>query len=412
MILSALCGLGADLGAIEHTINVFFPETIHFQIENVRASGLAGTRVTVHAEHRHAHEETWPDAQPHAHTHASHAHHGDHRGIAEIRQLLSADALSPRVRGHATAVFQALAEAEAAVHGCAPETVHFHEVGAWDSVADVVGTCLALEQLGIDGVSCGPLPSGTGTLHCAHGEMPNPAPATQALLAGMTVTQTDEPFELVTPTGAALLGVLSKAMKPVPSTATAGKSALGFGTRTLLRRPNVLRATRLTTDEPADGLVVLETNLDDCNPEWIGALVSELLTCGALDVWQVPVTMKKSRSGILLGVLARAADAAALRERIFRSTTTFGIRFYAVDRETLDRRIEPVATPWGDVPVKIGIFRGETITVAPEHDVCAETAQRHGVAVRRVYDAARHAWFEKQPHVVATAQGVPPHHPL
>jgi len=411
MILAALSGLGADLAAIERTINAFFPETLHFHVEPVRAAGLAGTRVSVQAKHRHAHEETWPDVEsPHAHGHAH-----DHRRFADIEKLLADAPVSPRVRGQALDVFRALAEAEASVHGCAPGEVHFHEVGAWDSVADVVGTCLALEQLGVEGVSCGPLPSGTGTLHCAHGEMPNPAPATQLLLAGLTVTQTDEPFELVTPTGAALLGVLSRTAGPVAATATVGKSALGFGSRTLLHRPNVLRATLMAPGEPTEGLLVLETNLDDCNPEWVGALVSDLLADGALDAWQTPIAMKKNRAGILLSVLARTVDAPALRERIFRATTTFGIRCHAVDRETLDRRIEPVQTPWGDVPVKIGLLRGEALTAAPEHDACAALARQHGVAARRIHDAARQAWFSKNPSALgADGQRQPsssPDHP-
>lgn len=403
MILSALAAAGADFSIIEQNLNAFFPERLHFHTDPASSAGLNGLRVTVHAAHHPHHDDSeWPDAHGHGHTHAhpAHAHPAGthtHRGLAEIEHLLAHAPISDAARTLALAVFRKIAEAEAKIHGKTPDTVHFHEVGAWDSVADIVGACLALEQLGVSGVACGPLPAGTGTIRCAHGEMPNPAPATLELLAGMAVTQTDEPFELVTPTGAALLHVWTHTLAPLPATTTVLRSAFGFGSRTLNGRPNVLRATLLAAAEAespaaADGLLVLETNLDDCNPEWLGALTADLLKRGALDVWQMPATMKKGRPGTVLSLLATVADAAALREWIFRSTTTFGIRFYPVQRETLERRFESVRTPWGDVPVKIGTLRGDDITVSPEHDACASLAQANGLAPRHVYETAKHAF--------------------
>ncbi|MCL2105364.1 MAG: LarC family nickel insertion protein, partial [Kiritimatiellaeota bacterium] len=296
MILSALAALGADINAIEKTINSFFPAQLHFHLAPASGGGLNGLRVTVHAEHHHHHHHgEWPDAgrtpsaettesrpfaqsddPPHVHHHP-HPHESPHahRGLTEITALLEGAPLSEATRKRAIDVFTALAGAEAKIHGKTPDTVHFHEVGAWDSVADIVGACLALEQLGVSGVSCGPLPAGTGTIHCAHGEMPNPAPATQELLAGMRVVQTDEPFELVTPTGAALLRTWTHTLAPVPPTATVVKSAFGFGTRTLDNRPNVLRATLLEVSPPDEtptrpldssfqkgALLVMETNSD------------------------------------------------------------------------------------------------------------------------------------------------------
>ena len=433
MILAALAALGADLDAVEATLAGFFPERLHFHTEAAGASGLHGLRVSVHAEHHHAHEDVWADAESreqrvvessgelpdalvagreslvdhghgHAHAHHHHGHHPHehhghahhhhehaHRGLREITQLLEGSPLAASTRALALDVFQALAEAEAKIHGKTPETVHFHEVGAWDSVADIVGACLALEQLGVRGVSCGPLPSGIGTIRCAHGEMPNPAPATQELLAGMTVTQTDEPHELVTPTGAALLRTWTRTLAPVPAKTAVVRSAFGFGRQTLDSRPNVLRATLLTDacENADDDLLVLETNLDDCNPEWLGALTSDLLERGALDVWHTAATMKKGRPGIVLSVLADAARAAALRDWMFRATTTFGIRSYTVQRETLTRRFEQAATPWGDVPVKVGSLRGEDITISPEHEACAALASANGVTLRQVYESAK-----------------------
>ena len=401
MILSALAALGADIPAVEKTINAFFPEHLHFHTDTASVAGLNGLRVTVHAEHHEHHDDSeWPDAHgaPHGHGHHGHGHTHGHRGLAEIEHLLTHAPLSDATRTLALGVFRKLAEAEAKIHGKTPATVHFHEVGAWDSVADIVGACLALEQLGVCGVSCGPLPAGTGTIRCAHGEMPNPAPATQELLAGMAVSQTSEPFELVTPTGAALLRVWTHTLAPLPAETTVVRSAFGFGSRMLSGRPNVLRATLLSEPAaamrpglPDEALLVLETNLDDCNPEWLGTLTADLLERGALDVWYTPAVMKKGRPGTVLSVLAEAPKAAALREWVFRSTTTFGIRSYAVQRETLDRRFENVATPWGEVPVKIGSLRGEDLTFAPEHSACALLALSNKIAPRQVYEAAKQA---------------------
>jgi uncharacterized protein (TIGR00299 family) protein len=399
MVLSALAALGADLAPIEKTLAAFFPERLHFHAEPASDAGLHGLRVTVHAEHHEHHDDSeWPDAHSHGHGHGHpHAHGHEHRGLSEIEHLLAHAPISEAARSLALGVFRHLADAEAKIHGKTPDTVHFHEVGAWDSVADIVGSCLALEQLGVSGVACGPLPAGTGTIRCAHGEMPNPAPATQELLAGMPVTQTQEPFELVTPTGAALLRTWCHTLAPLPATATLIRSAYGFGSRKLSGRPNVLRATLLGEAAPSAAaeedagadLVVLETNLDDCNPEWLGALTGDLLERGALDVWHTPIVMKKGRPGTLLGVLAPAAQAAALRERIFRSTTTFGIRYYPVQFEALERRFETARTPWGDVPVKVGSLRGDAITRSPEHAACAALARERGLTARQVYEAAK-----------------------
>lgn len=450
MMLAALAGLGADIPAIEKTINGFFPENLHFKVSAAADAGLNGLRVEVHAHGRHDHDDReWPDAHSHGvhshghdhdhshgheHSHDHHAHdhdhahghahshdhdhahghshdhghahghshdHGghEHRGLPEIAALLESSPLSEKTRRLALEVFRELAVAEAKIHGKTPETVHFHEVGAWDSVADIVGTCLALEQLGVCGVSCGPLPAGVGTINCAHGAMPNPAPATQELLRGMVVTQTDEPFELVTPTGAALLRVLTRTMEKVPAELCPLKNAFGFGHFKLKGRPNVLRATLAEAageTAPATKAVVLECNLDDCNPEWLGALASDLLEMGALDVWHTPVTMKKGRPGTVLSVLACAAAAADMRDKIFRSTTTFGIRWYTVERETLERSVTEVATTYGAVPVKIGLLRGERVIAAPEHDVCAALAREAGVTPRQVHEAAQKAVFNSE----------------
>lgn len=394
MILAALAALGADLKAIETKLREFFPESLHFHTETVSQSGVCGMHLTVHAHAHHQDEAQWQEAgdvHTHGHTHA-HAHH-HHRSYAEIRSLIESAPLSDWVRSNALSVFSTIADAEGKIHGKSPEEVHFHEVGAWDSVADIIGAILAMEQLGISGISCGPLPSGVGTIHCAHGEMPNPAPATQLLLAGMSILQTEEPFELVTPTGAALLNTLSHQLQPVPATTVVLRAGIGFGTRVLTNRPNLLRATLLegTEENPAheNPLLVMETNVDDASPEWLGALLPNLLQNGALDVWCTPILMKKGRPAATLSVLAKADDAARLREQIFRETGTFGIRFYPVEREILDRHLETRQTPWGPVGMKIGLLRGEPIAEAPEFEDCRAVAEKAGIPLRNVYDAAK-----------------------
>ena len=410
MLLSALVSLGADAQAIEQQINAFLPQKIHFHCEPASASGLHGIRVTVHAEHAGAHDvSVWPDAHHHhhaeehshphdaapahvhGHDHHAHAPHTHvHRGLNEIAALLDGAALTPATRTLALRVFRTLAEAEAKIHNKTVETVHFHEVGAWDSIADIVGCCIALEQLDVQGVSCGPLPAGIGTIHCAHGEMPNPAPATQELLAGMQVVQTDEPFELVTPTGAALLRVWTQTLAPVPAVTSILKNGFGFGMRQFAHRPNVLRATlseAVSCASTTETLTVLETNLDDCSAEIVAHVAQTVLQQGALDVWQVPIVMKKGRAGILLSVLCDSDKAAALRQTLFEGTTTFGIRSYAVEREALAREMQTVQTHYGEIPVKIGSYQGRVVTRAPEYEACAAAARQHNVSIRSVYEA-------------------------
>ena len=399
MILSSLAALGVDMAAVEKALS-FFPEPLHFHVDPAADSGLNGLHVSVHSHH-HLDEAHWQE-EGHSHTghdeghaHADHDeghHHHEHRSLPEILTLLAGSPLPPAVIEQASAVFRELAAAEAQIHGKTPETIHFHEVGAWDSVADVVGSCLALHLLGVEGVSCGPLPCGVGTIHCAHGEMPNPAPATQLLLAGMAVTQTDEPHELVTPTAAAILRVWTK--KVVPATVVIERAGIGFGSHPLDHRPDILRATLLSSASAPDvsvgeePLLVLEANLDDSTPEILGDLLARLLAAGARDAWCTPILMKKGRPATLLSVLCGTSQSASLRELIFRNSTTFGIRWYPIERETLQRRTITATTPWGAVPVKVGTYHGEDITFHPEYDACQALALKSGVPLRAILSSA------------------------
>ncbi len=423
MLLGALLDLGADLAPMTQIAGKMLPEGIEISQAAAADRGLHGTRATVriagapattwieasdraggHEEHAHARaaaaelgrQQHHGKAEHGRHEHAPHQHtHAPHRGLADILKLLDHPALPDIARRLAVATFKRLAAAEAGVHGVTPEEVHFHEVGAADAIADVVCCCLALEQLGVQGVRVGPLPAGYGTISCAHGEMPNPAPATLRLLEGCEIVQVDEPFELVTPTGAALLATWRDALPPPPARGRVARSGYGFGQRALNHRPNVLRATLYEADERQAGgageesLTLLETNLDDCNPQWIGDLIERLLAAGARDAWATPIVMKKGRPALLLSALCEPESAAPLQNLIFAATPTFGVRALTVARTALQRRIETVATPFGPVRMKIGLLEGREITRTPEFEDCAARAREADVTPRQVAEAAR-----------------------
>ena len=387
MILGALIDLGVDQQVIQSAIASLGAGTVHLHGAPAIERGISGTRVTVHA-----HEDGHAD-HDHGHSH-SHKHehaHAPHRGLAEIRELIMAAALPPPVQEMALRVFQRIGEAEAAIHGVPLESIHFHEVGALDSIADIVGSCLALHLLHVDEVTVGPLPMGYGTITCAHGVYPNPAPATQALSKGLPVVAVDEPFELVTPTGAALLSEWQTGSRPRAG-ARIARIGYGLGQRTLQHRANVLRATLLESaaaDVTPDTCLVLECNIDDATPEIVGALTGRLLEAGALDVFTIAAQMKKQRPGMLLTVLCQPEDRDRMLDLIFVESTTFGVREYPVRRTILERRTDTVETDYGPVRVKKGRWRGREVTVSPEMEDCMARSAEHGVSVRQVYEAAK-----------------------
>lgn len=378
MILAALASLGVDLREVQDTVAGLAPEGVVLRVEEVSSHGLHGIRVTVEADD--------PPAPGH--------HHSPHRHLADIRELIEGASLSASVRATSLRVFERIAEAEAEVHATTVESIHFHEVGALDSIADIIGGCLALETLGVDRVVVNPLPLGCGTVDCAHGTYPTPAPATSLLLRGFPVTPTDEPFELVTPTGAALLTTWASDT-PAPAGSRILAMGHGFGHRTLNQRPNLLRATLYEADAEVGGesgesedCLVLECQVDDTQPELLGALMDQLLGAGVLDAYYTPVQMKKQRPGTLVTVLAAPAQRAPLVDLLFRETTTFGVREYTTRRTVLDRRIQTVETVFGPVRIKIGSRQDEDITLAPELEDCRTLAAERGVPVRAVYEAA------------------------
>ncbi len=374
MTLAALFDLGVSPDLVRAELAKLDVGEYRIEVQPADQNGMHGTRVDVHTEE---------------HDHDHHGHHA-HRAFSDIRRMIESSGLAGGAKGRALSVFQRLAEAEALVHRTAVDEVRFHEVGAVDSIVDIVGACVALESLGVAGVAVGPLPAGYGTAHSAHGVLPIPAPATVELLKGMPVVQTDEPFELVTPTGAALLSTWKTLDAPPPGSRMLAVG-YGFGRRKLNSRPNLLRACLLDAPEAAAegaGCLVMECNIDDMAPELVGALVPRLLDAGALDAFVTPVQMKKQRPGVLLTVLCRPGSRALVLDVLFAESTTFGVREYDVRRTELDRRHVAVATPYGSVRVKIGSRGGRDVTRSPEYEDCRALADQQGVPLRAVYEAA------------------------
>lgn len=326
-------------------------------------------------------------------------HHHPHRGLAEIRGILDASTLPPGVAERAEEVFVALCAAEAVVHGTTLDEVHLHEVGAIDAIVDVVGACCGLRRLGVEAIRCSPLNVGSGRVSTAHGELPVPAPATAHLLRGAPVYAAGPEAELVTPTGAALVAVMAEGFGPWPAMRV---RAIGYGagSNELDGVANVLRLVIGDTVEggeddgaaDARGVQVIETNLDDANPQIIGALIPRLLDAGALDAFTTPVFMKKNRPGTQLTVIAPDEAVDTLAEVILRETTTLGLRIHPVRRRELARHHVEVQTRWGPVRVKVGMLGDEVVNWAPEFDDCERLAAQVGVAVKQILQAASAAY--------------------
>ena len=352
-----------------------------------------------HHHHDHEHAHAHPPTHPLTHS-LTHTHTHDHgRTFSQIKQLILESKLSAWVKQKSVAVFHRIAVAEGKIHGLPPEQVHFHEVGAVDSIIDIVGACIGLEMLDQPRVLASSVVEGVGWIDCAHGRFPIPAPATLAILGarGIPLSQCEEPHELITPTGAALLAEFVEAFGPIRGL-VAGKIGYGLGTRDNQTRPNVLRAVlgqaaaeTAAHDWQTDTVAILETNLDDINAEILGHFVEQALAAGALDVFHTPIQMKKNRPGVLLTVLCAEADADKFTELMLRETSTFGIRRYSAERRKLAREFRHVQTPFGEVTVKMGNLDGKTIQAAPEFESCKKLAEQAKVPLKAVYEAANQA---------------------
>jgi uncharacterized protein (TIGR00299 family) protein len=372
MTLAALIDAGVDAAAIRQGIgSLELPITL--EVEKVRKGGFAATSVRIEAPEEHS-----------------------HRGLPQIEEILQRGRLTPRQRDLALRIFRRLAQAEAAAHGLPLEKIHFHEVGALDSIADIVGAAIGLDLLGVDRFTSRSVPTGSGMVQCAHGLMPIPAPGTAELLKGVPLAASSLKAELTTPTGAAILTTVVQQWIEQP-VMTIERIGHGAGRREFVEQPNLLRLFVGTAATPieSDQIWVLETNLDDLPAEVIGYCYELLLAAGALDVFSTPIFMKKNRPGVLLSVLAPEGVLSAVEEILFRETTTFGIRRYLVNRHKLNRQSCTVSTPWGPVQGKLGWQEGRPPVFSPEYEACARVARQNGLALREVYVQAQRAYLER-----------------
>lgn len=375
MTLGALLEAGLPLDDLQAALAALGVDGLTVTAQKVKRRGFAATQVRVAAGH----------APP------------GRRSLSDILRLLAASRLDPAVKADAGRVFTRLAEAEAAAHGIAVEEVHFHEVGALDAIADIVGAAFGLRRLGIDEVVASPLNTGSGFVEGAHGRMPVPAPGTARLLLGLPSYSSGIQAELTTPTGAALMATLAGRFGPLPSMAV---QAIGYGAgaRELEEQPNVLRVVvgeAAGAGLEADTVSLLETNLDDMNPQFFEHLLDQLFAAGALDVWMTPVTMKKSRPAVALSVLCPPEAARRLAGLVLEGTTSFGVRLASVERLKLQRQVVDVETPYGPAQVKVGRRGQRVVHVSPEYEACRRLAAVTGRPLAEVFDAARRAGWEK-----------------
>ena len=405
MFLGALIDLGVRFDQLEASLAALPVDGYHLHCARGQKSLIAGTKFDVHLSpshdlephgHNHPHDHDHP-AAGHTHTHTDTQDDHDQRNHAEIRHLIESSALSVWVKSKAVAVFHRIAEAEAHIHGVPLDQVHFHEVGAVDSIVDIVGACIALEQLGNPRLIGSPVVDGTGWIDCAHGRIPIPAPATLAILAarGIPLSQCAEPHEMVTPTGAALLAEFVETFGPMRDLRPEA-IGYGLGTRDLRTRPNVLRvilaeaesAAAVAHDWEVDTIATIEANLDDATPEVLGHFLQKAMSAGAYDVSHTPIQMKKNRPGVQLTVLCPQAQADRFAELMLTETTAFGVRIREAERRKLRRETVSVATPLGEIIVKLGRLDGRIVQVAPEYESALAIAEKTHVPLKTVYATA------------------------
>lgn len=371
MILGALVDAGLRLSDLTTELSKLDIGGYSIGAERTGQHGIHGTRVTVDVT-EDVHSRTWSD----------------------IRQIIEGSGLDQGIKAGGLRIFERLAVAEAKIHNATPDDVHFHEVGGVDAIVDICGACIGLTLMGIDAVMCGPLQMGHGFAQSAHGTIPVPAPATLELIADAkaptarpTPLIAETPAELLTPTGAAILTTLATFGQPSFSPHVIG---YGFGQKEL-PWPNALRVWIGEADAQEDagnGEILLETNIDDMNPQFLELAVERIFQSGALDVWTTPITMKKSRPAVQLSVLAPTSRRQELESVIIENTSTLGVRAIPIERTKAAREIEAVTTRWGDVRIKHRIWNGRTMDISPEYDDCVTIAREHEVAIRTVWNEA------------------------
>jgi uncharacterized protein (TIGR00299 family) protein len=373
MALGALLSAGAPEEVLQETWRSLPISGWSYRVEKTTVHGIEAVDVSIRSE----------EEQPHRH-------------LSDVLELIGRSTASARAKGWASAVFRRLAEAEARVHGTSVERVHFHEVGAVDAIADILGVCVLLDALGVEHIECSPLPMSRGFVKAAHGVIPVPPPAVMELLQGAEVVPDDAvQGETVTPTGAALMVTLARRFGGFPRMRIE-QVGYGAGKKRFESRPNLLRVVvgETVPDLPVQDTVLIEVNIDDMNPEYYPHVQQKLFEAGALDVYYVPIMMKRGRPATQINVLCEPGGEIALLETLFRETTTFGARFSRWHRLCLQRRWETVQTRYGEVRVKVSVWNGKEMTASPEYADCAARAEEHGVALKEVYAEAMQQYRE------------------
>jgi uncharacterized protein (TIGR00299 family) protein len=364
MLLAALLDAGAELETLRRVPRALGIEEVEIDVERVERQGIGALHLLV-------------DARDDL----------DHRHYAQIRELVETSDLSEPVRARSLDAFRRLAEVEAGIHGMQPEDVHFHELGSLDTLIDVCGTFVLLDELGVERVVSSPLPFARGLVDAAHGVLPLPAPATLGLLQGAALVGVDAAAELVTPTGAAIAATVVDTWGTLPPI-TLERVGYGAGTRQLADRPNVVRVVLGEELRSSTSVVLLETNLDDFTPELVPDAIERCFEAGALDVWTVPVQMKKGRPGFVLSALARPEGQAAVAHVLLEETSALGVRVSRLERYELDRVERVVEVAGGSIRIKVGLLGGRVVNLAPEHDDCAAVAKASGRSVKSIWAEA------------------------
>ena len=399
MILGSLIDAGLPIAELREALGSLALENIRVEAHTTQRAGIAATKFEVideTVEHLGSH-----DNGHHHHRHdAGHAHdHSSHRGLNEICRMIDGSGLSTAAKGRANHLFRRLAEVEAAIHQTSVDKVHLHEVGAVDSIIDIAGCVFALEWFDVERIVVSPLNVGSGTVKCEHGVMPVPAPATAKLIEGSPVYSKGPEVELLTPTGALILTDYAESYGSLPAM-TLERSGFGAGDHDFPDHPNLLRAVVGQEDASSmlERVVVLECEIDDMNPQIFGLLMDRLYANGALDVFYVPVQMKKNRPGTLVTIVALPLQREALSNIVFRETTTIGVRFREMDRERLDREEVEVETSLGVVRFKLARRPGTDVILnaSAEFGDCVRLAEEHGLPVKSVQAVATKAFLERQ----------------
>lgn len=409
MFLGALIDLGISPDNLISKLKSLPLKGWSLSAKQIEKNGIIGTHVDIHipSEHLLTHEQEHHSHNAHENDHNHHQPH-EHHGFTEIKQIIENSDLSAWVKEHSINLFRRIGEEEAKIHGKTLETIHFHEVGAIDSIIDLVGASIGLELLGKPQVQAKYPVDGNGFTHCAHGIIPIPVPATLAILGtrSVPITQCEEESEMITPTGAAILAEFVTSFGPMKNL-TSKKIGISFGARTLKTRPNMLRAILGESLEMSpimqspsyqtDQVELLQTNLDDTTPEILGYVMEQALSKGALDIWYTPIQMKKSRPAVELSLLCKIQDSNKMINLILTETSSIGVRHFSVERCKLHHKLLGINTKYGFIPIKVSYKDGKILHIKPEYEICRILALKHNLPIQDIInEGIKNSNFSKE----------------